>query len=145
MEEKDETEKYDELINLKKVREMMAAHAHDLHEEIEQLRKEAIRRNLTEHHQLVLEINEVLDEGRRRQLLQPTIFAAFIHDPDEWHTTTMREEFDDYCFFASREGAQKHMIEGGIWPEGEPAFPLNSMFPSPDGHRAAIFEVHLND
>ena len=44
--------------------------------------------------------------GKRR-----TIFATFIHDPQEAHAMCMQEAIDEYKFFENIEDARKDLLE----------------------------------
>ncbi|MBU89448.1 MAG: hypothetical protein CMA57_03535 [Euryarchaeota archaeon] len=41
-----------------------------------------------------------------------TIYATYIHDPQESHAVCMQEAIDEYIFFEKIEDARRNMLEG---------------------------------
>ena len=51
-------------------------------------------------------VEDIREEYERR-----TIFATFIHDPQEAHAMCMQEAIDEYKFFENIEDARKDLLE----------------------------------
>lgn len=51
-------------------------------------------------------VEDIREENEKR-----TIFATFIHDPQEAHAMCMQEAIDEYRFFENIEDARKDLLE----------------------------------
>lgn len=53
-----------------------------------------------------------------------TIYATYIHDPQESHAVCMQEAIDEYIFFEKIEDARRNMLEGLLELYATHRFPI---------------------